>query len=536
MDIATSYLRQHDVRQRQVAVNVRIVEVNLLNQDNVGASFSFGIADSFFSVDQGQLTANFGQVQPPNTATVRTNQFGRPIVENPLSGVDPFLNPQGTQLQRDPFTGEFRPVQPNQPGTIFSPGGSPTRPGITGITPQQLPAGASPQLYLDAQGFPRPTSELTIGGGSVPPFINPEGNLVQVRPLQVPVAPQPGTAAQPPLYFDFQGNPRLASQLAAPTPGATQFQGFTGSIPPLLSPTGDPVQARAFQAGTNPVTGQLYQEPLFLDVSGVPRSIRDLTLTGGQFRPLLEQNELVQVQFGDNQFGLVPFIGQAAQFAYQLPQVFQYPRQFLAQLRAQVLEDNAKILTDPTLIVQEGSQAQVNLTQGIFTGFRSVITVPTQGPAIQTQEPTTGEAGIILNIAVDQVDDNGFVNMSVSPEVSSPGERILNPNGTLATQLINRRRLETGNVRLRDGQTLILTGIIQDQDRETVTKVPILGDLPIIGSLFRQRSSDNRRTEVIILVTPEIIDDSENANFGYGSVTSPQMQRTLQQSGMSPRR
>uniref|UniRef100_A0ACD5GVA4 Secretin N-terminal domain-containing protein n=1 Tax=Desertifilum tharense IPPAS B-1220 TaxID=1781255 RepID=A0ACD5GVA4_9CYAN len=56
VDIATSYLRQHDVRQRQVAVNVRIVEVNLLNQDNVGASFSFGIADSFFSVDQGQLT------------------------------------------------------------------------------------------------------------------------------------------------------------------------------------------------------------------------------------------------------------------------------------------------------------------------------------------------------------------------------------------------------------------------------------------------------------------------------------------------
>lgn len=523
VDIATSYLRQHDVRQRQVAVNVRIVEVNLLNQDNVGASFSFGIADSFFSVDQGQLTANFGQVQPPNTTTVRTNQFGRPIVENPLSGVDPFLNPQGTQLQRDPFTGEFVPVQPNQPGTIFGPGGSPTRPGITGISPQQLPAGASPTLYLDAQGFPRPTNELTIGGGAIPPLINPEGNLVQVRPLQVPIAPQPGTAAQPPLYFDFQGNPRLASQLAAPTPGATQFQGFTGSIPPLLSPTGDPVQARAFQAGTNPVTGQPFQEPLFLDVSGVPRSIRDLTLTGGPFRPLFEQNELVQVGL---ETGLVPFIGQAAQFAYQLPQVFQYPRQFLAQLRAQVLEDNAKILTDPTLIVQEGSQAQVNLTQGIFTGFRSVITVPTQGPAIQTQEPTTGEAGIILNIAVDQVDDNGFVNMSVSPEVSSPGERILNPNGTLATQLINRRRLETGNVRLRDGQTLILTGIIQDQDRETVTKVPILGDLPIIGSLFRQRSSDNRRTEVIILVTPEIIDDSENANFGYGSVTSPQMQRT----------
>lgn len=528
VDIATSYLRQHDVRQRQVAVNVKIVEVNLLNQENVGASFSFGIADSFFSVDQGVLTGNIGQVAPPNATTVRTNQFGRPIVENPLAGTPTFLNPEGTQLQRDPFTGEFLPVQPNQPGSIFGPGGSPTRPGVTQITPQQLPAGASPRLYLDAQGFPRPTGELTIGGGTIPPLINPDGNLVEARPIQLPVSPSAGTPPSPPQFFDFQGNPRLASELAAPVPGSNQFPGFTGSIPPLLSPTGTPIEARAASTGTNPVTGQPFQEPLFLDVSGVPRSIRELTIAGGQFRPLFETNELVQVGL---ESGLVPFIGRAAQFAYQLPQVFQYPRQFLAQLRAQVLEDNAKILTDPTLIVQEGSQAQVNLTQGIFTGFRSVITVPTQGPAIQTQEPTTGEAGIILNISVDQIDDNGFVNLAVSPEVSSPGERILNPNGTLATQLINRRRLETGNVRLRDGQTLILTGIIQDQDRETVTKVPILGDLPIIGALFRQRASDNRRTEVIILVTPDIMDDSDNANFGYGSITSPQMQQTIQQSG-----
>ena len=76
------------------------------------------------------------------------------------------------------------------------------------------------------------------------------------------------------------------------------------------------------------------------------------------------------------------------------------------------------------------------------------------------------DVGVILNVQVDQIDDNNFVTIAVSPEVSSLGQQITDPsrNNLLIQQLVNRRRLETGRIRLRDGQTLILTGIIQEQD------------------------------------------------------------------------
>lgn len=80
---------------------------------------------------------------------------------------------------------------------------------------------------------------------------------------------------------------------------------------------------------------------------------------------------------------------------------------------------------------------------------------------------------------------------------------------------------------MRDAQTLILSGIIQDSDIENVSKVPILGDLPIIGALFRSTSSINTRSEVIIIVTPRIIDDSQDATWGYTYQPGPETQKVL---------
>ena len=82
---------------------------------------------------------------------------------------------------------------------------------------------------------------------------------------------------------------------------------------------------------------------------------------------------------------------------------------------------------------------------------------------------------------------------------------------------------------MRDGQTLILAGIIQESDTETVTKWPILGDLPIIGALFRNTSGNKTRNEVIIVVTPQILDDSDASSFGYSYTPSPEVQKILDQ-------
>ncbi|NJK60518.1 MAG: type II and III secretion system protein [Oscillatoriales cyanobacterium SM2_1_8] len=123
-----------------------------------------------------------------------------------------------------------------------------------------------------------------------------------------------------------------------------------------------------------------------------------------------------------------------------------------------------------------------------------------------TRDPI--DVGVILNIAVDAIDDNGFVTLAVSPEVSSPGQSITDPsrNNLLIQQLVNRRRLDTGFLRLRAGQTLVLAGIISESERVVTRKTPILGDLPLLGSLFRSTEDRRDRSEVIVLVTPQLLE------------------------------
>lgn len=207
--------------------------------------------------------------------------------------------------------------------------------------------------------------------------------------------------------------------------------------------------------------------------------------------------------------------------------LFSLTETFLGNLFVSIQDTSAKILTNPTLLVQEGSAAQVNLTQQVFSGFKSEATSTPAGGAIATLEPIIQNAGVILNIAVDKIDDNGFVTLSLAPEVSSlSGQQFTDQFGG-AANLLQQRRIETGKLRLRDGQTMVLTGIIQDQDRVSVSKVPILGDIPLLGRLFRRENNSRQRSELVVLVTPQIVDDSDQTTFGYRYTPGEESQKLL---------
>jgi type IV pilus assembly protein PilQ len=206
--------------------------------------------------------------------------------------------------------------------------------------------------------------------------------------------------------------------------------------------------------------------------------------------------------------------------------------QIAGLLAAQIRSGNAKVLTDPTLTVQEGEQATVELVEEVLTRVEETTTPGTGGsPPTITRTATFEDSGLVLNVRVARVDDNGFINLSVSPVVAVPLaiEQIGVPNSTAFIQArpISRRTLNSGQVRLRDGQTLILSGVIRDEDRQIQTKVPILGDLPLIGALFRNEQNINRRSEVLIIVTPKIIDDSERSTFGYTYQPGSEVQKVL---------
>ncbi|MCY7407513.1 MAG: type II and III secretion system protein, partial [Alkalinema sp. CAN_BIN05] len=146
------------------------------------------------------------------------------------------------------------------------------------------------------------------------------------------------------------------------------------------------------------------------------------------------------------------------------------------------------------------------------------------------------KAGLTLEINVTRIDDNGFVSLGIKPKVTAPlREEILtlpSPGGQIGQQritLLKRRELSTGSIRIRDGQTLLLTGIIQETDRSSVRKIPVLGDLPILGALFRRSERIQERREVIILVTPKILDDTDRSAFGYGYNPGKEAQQFIQQ-------
>ena len=77
---------------------------------------------------------------------------------------------------------------------------------------------------------------------------------------------------------------------------------------------------------------------------------------------------------------------------------------------------------------------------------------------------------------------------------------------------------------------MILDNTRKDQERSTISKVPILGDLPILGSLFRSSTKDNERAEVIVLLTPEIID--EQSGFGYNYTPGKDAREMLRKGGL----
>jgi type IV pilus assembly protein PilQ len=210
--------------------------------------------------------------------------------------------------------------------------------------------------------------------------------------------------------------------------------------------------------------------------------------------------------------------------------LFNVGTRWLGQLQLAIQSQNAKVLTDPTLTIQEGQRAQVKLVEEVFSNFEQE-TQTTGNTSTTTITSEKAEAGLQLDLEVERIDDNGFVSMRINPRISAPlrNQVITVGQSSNTITLLQKREVSTGLVRVRDGQTLLLTGVIQESDRTDVRKVPILGDIPLLGALFRSTSRQKERREVIVMVTPNIMNDTDKATYGYGYTPSADVQRLLQQ-------
>ena len=226
--------------------------------------------------------------------------------------------------------------------------------------------------------------------------------------------------------------------------------------------------------------------------------------------------------------------------------------QFFDFVRAQIVSGSTKLLASPTLILQENtsllregsetasstgssqsaSQGITNIgldsavgrrraNEGVVRVGTNVVTgysteTPSQGGNVVCT-PELSTAGLVLGARVEKIDDNGFVTFVLSPSVSAVTDQENAPQGCGSNlNILSIRSLDTGALRVRDGQTLIMTGVISDFDRTEVSKWPILGDMPLIGQFFRKSSGRKEKRELVIMVSPRIINDDQGGLYGYG--------------------
>ncbi len=170
-----------------------------------------------------------------------------------------------------------------------------------------------------------------------------------------------------------------------------------------------------------------------------------------------------------------------------------------ALLRALAGDNATNVLSTPTLTTMDNEEAEIVVGQNVpfVTGqFTNQATTPDN--PFQTIERQ--DVGILLKVK-PQITEGDSVHLYISQEVSSV-ER-----GTSGSDLITNKRAIKTSVLADDGQIIVIGGLIGDDLKENIQKVPLLGDIPVLGNLFRNRRTDRVRTNLMVFLRPVIIRD-----------------------------
>jgi general secretion pathway protein D len=160
-------------------------------------------------------------------------------------------------------------------------------------------------------------------------------------------------------------------------------------------------------------------------------------------------------------------------------------------------DSDVNILANPRIRVKNREKAKIHIGDKV-----PVITSNTTATGVITESVSYLDVGLKLDVepSVLMHDD---VQIKVGLEVSNIVKEIRSNNGTLTYQ-IGTRNADT-ILRLKDGETQVLAGLISDEDRSTASRIPGLGDLPLLGRLFSNQHDERNKTEIVLLITPRVL-------------------------------
>jgi general secretion pathway protein D len=180
-------------------------------------------------------------------------------------------------------------------------------------------------------------------------------------------------------------------------------------------------------------------------------------------------------------------------------------RQFVGLLDALAGDGATNILSTPTLVTMDNEEAEIVVGQNIplITGSTTSTNGGTSNPfqTIQRQD-----VGLTLKVK-PQINEGTTVRLDISQESSSLAE-----SNAGAADLITNKRSITTSVMVEDGDVLVLGGLIEDKFRDKQEKVPVLGDLPVVGGMFRHNKTSKDKQNLMVFIHPVILRDHLNAS------------------------
>lgn len=165
-----------------------------------------------------------------------------------------------------------------------------------------------------------------------------------------------------------------------------------------------------------------------------------------------------------------------------------------AVLKALTEKQLAKILAEPNLLVKSGQDGR------FLAGQRYPVSVVVGYGAVSTTEINYIDVGVKINFK-PEVLDSGLIALAIDPAEVSNITGFLPSNGY---PIIDSREVRT-SVQLKDGESLVLAGLLQEETIKSMSKIPFAGDIPILGALFRSTKDDVRERELVFFITPRLV-------------------------------
>ena len=180
-----------------------------------------------------------------------------------------------------------------------------------------------------------------------------------------------------------------------------------------------------------------------------------------------------------------------------------------------LIENNkGRVVANPRILITNGQESTIDLTSDYVQTVTSQVVESSLTGAVQRTYNIGNDNGIKVTVT-PFISPDGYVTLNINPEYATIAGQVttaseIEGQEDIQATLLQRRNLSLKNVRIKDGETLVIGGMIRDQETKTVKKIPFLGDLPGIGMFFRSTTTSRNKEEMIIMITPRIIVDSND--------------------------